>query len=411
MIPLVIFFGSCVGFDTIDDIADFSIADVSINIGIAAGEGTELDRYQLDVGSSATISFIDSRDPEGQRLLNGFLIWEVDNPEVLQIEEGTITTLSSGLAEVRALKQLDNGTTQEFGHWFFRVFSFQRIEVQTGETLNVVLGDSTQIQTSYYNSQNILQNDVEIELFSQDESILAVKSNGYVEGVRSGQTVLTLRVANIEQEVQTQISVMVEEDLNRPFSVVVENLSNSLELGDSTLLMGNAYSFSGRVIEEAVLIWESDDPEVIEITAQGYAKALKLGATGITASLEDGSITSDETIFEVTNLFQTRTGTIVSGRGGTTGTVELFVSRQDSLLYVKLNSDFFGARIPGPTLYLSNAENTVDGGLRVIDVEPGNGENRTFAIPGNPNISDFNYVIYHCEPFNIIYGSFKLEEE
>lgn len=408
---LLLFLWSCAGFDTIDDIEDFTIADINVLTSINFGEGTAEDPFQINVGSSYTISVIDTRDPNGERVLNNFLNWEVNNSEILEVVDGTITTKSAGMAEVRAIKSLGNGRDQEFGHWFISTFQFQRLEVLTGTTLNVVHGDSVQLMTNYFNAENAVQNDVEIEFISGDESILGVRSNGYVAGLQPGETTLTLRVLNIAEDIQTQLQVMVEEDSDRPFSIRVENLSTNIQLGDSVLLMGKAYSFSGMEIADVNFVWESSDTDIVDITPDGYAKGLKLGSSNVTASLEDGTLTSDPVSFDVIDLFDSRMGSVVSGRGGTTGTVELFISRQDTLLYVKLNDDFFGANIPGPTLYLSNAETTVEGGLRVSDVDPGDGEGRTFLIPGNPDIKDFNYVIYHCEPFNIIYGSFKLEEE
>ncbi len=404
---LSFFIKGCAGYDVVDDIDQFTIADVREEHDISRGSGSSQDPFIMDIGEAAELIILDTRDPNGSRVLNGFLDWRVSASQVLSVSNGTVTSISSGSAEVFAVKVLPSGQEQEIGHWFFDTFQFERIEIENNaSSVNLFPTETRQLTAAYYNTENVLDPSVNIQWTVSEESVASISEEGLLTALDIGEVTVT---AMTGQGVSDDIAVIIEEDTTRIFSIELAFETDVIELGDSMLLEAAALTFTGREAAGQDLSWSSSDPEILSVSETGKLQALAVGQATITVTLEDDPEITASKSFTVQNLFPMRTGTLVSGRGGTDGTVTLYVSRVDTLLRVRLNEDFFGARIPGPTLYMTNDQFSTAGGLRIQEIEHGPGENREFLLPGNPDIQDFNYLIYHCEPANVIYGSFLLD--
>ena len=405
---LVVLLYSCAGFDLIDDIADFTTADIAPRVDADFGDGTEENPFLLDLAETLEIELIDQRDPEANRSLNHFTIWQSSNTDVAAVDNGRVLGVGQGDAIISAFKEVEGDDRLiEIGQWSFEVFEFERIVISSASGNFAALeGRQLQLSALYYDDNNAPDATQEISWESDDSSIASVSDDGLVSALDSGTVAIRAQLST--GEVAAEINFQVLTNDVDVFSVVIQNQIESLTINESIQLTASAYSINNVVIEDEPLTWRSESSSVIEVNASGLATAMSLGSTRIFATAS-GGVESDPLEIQVTDASVTvRTGSIVSSRGGTTGTVTLFIDDDDQLK-LRLNQDFFGATIPGPELFLSNSSTSAAGALQIAEVDPGDGNDRVFVVPGNPGINDFDYVLYHCVPFNIIYGAYLLD--
>lgn len=394
---VVLIFSACIGIDTVDDRTPFTVSITLDNNSL--GRTVE---QPIELGLNTNKKLFRITNLQNQEINEQF-IWKVEPADIMTADGGVVVAKKAGLAKL-TIWENSTKSLPENHTWYIKIVQFERLEVKSGSGLNAVLLDSTlQLQATYYNSDNQTQSTA-IAWESKNTAIATVDANGLLKAIKLGQVEIQAKVSG--KDVTTMLLITVTDKKDALASLEIVSSTQSLKVGQTLQLKAVAKNVVGETITPTALVWKSDKTNIATVGNTGLVSAIAAGKASITVS--EGDVKSMPVSITVLAGVKERLGSFKSGRGSTAGTVTLFVDSNDNKLKVRLNNDFVGAGIPGPTLYLSNNGSSVDNtALEIQTIQPGAGNNRVFTIPGNPDISTYKYLIYHCKPFNIIYGTFQ----
>ena len=395
---IILFLSACIGIDTVDDRIPFI---VNLTLEDDALGRTVEQPIELGLNTSQKLFRITNLKNEE---INDQLIWKVEPADLLTANKGVLVPQKEGLAKLtiweNSSKRLPENHT-----WYIKVVQFERIKIKSASNLNAVLvGKTLQLEAQYYDVNNEMQS-VAITWESKDKNIATIDENGLLTGVAIGQVEITAKVN--EKEISSMLLINVSDEEDALVSLEITSSAQNLKVGQTLQLEVVAKNLKGENITPNALVWESSKTDILTVSTTGLITAVAAGKSAV--SVSEGNIKSMPLEISVLASIKERLGTFIAGSGrGTSGTVTLFVDPSDNKLKVRLNSDFIGASIPGPTLYLSNDPNKItNAALEIQTITAGAGNNRVFAIPTNPDIAAYNYLIYYCKPFSIIYGTFQ----
>ena len=149
--------------------------------------------------------------------------------------------------------------------------------------LNMIEGTKEKI-TAILMPQSV--SNKEIKWISSDEKIAKVDKEGNITAVATGQAIITATSVD-NPHIEKQVMVKVEN-----YAVKFTKEKEKLVVGKSKVLEVN---ISPSWIENKTIIWESSNPEVIEVSKQGKITAKKEGTATIKVTWEDKNL-SDEII-------------------------------------------------------------------------------------------------------------------
>lgn len=183
-----------------------------------------------------------------------------------------------------------------------------------------------------------------------------------------------------------------------------------------TLGVDDSFGFQARFFnnvgqEEMLAVqWICSDETIASIDNNGRATGLQTGEVNVRAEVtyqeqiyadEQKLVISMETV-DVPNITE-RFGTIA-----TTSSYVLegdFTLKNDDGVLKLIFEDNYVAdqNLPGLYVYLTNNPNTNSGALEIGKVNTFNGAH-TYEVPGNPDILEYQYVLYYCKPFSVKVG-------
>ena len=77
-------------------------------------------------------------------------------------------------------------------------------------------------------------------------------------------------------------------------------------------------------------------------------------------------------------------------------------------LAITLDSDFSSASGPALEVYLSHRRGNGPGAISLGPLQRTRGE-QTYSVPDGVSLTDFDFVLIHCVPFNVTFGVAELE--
>lgn len=270
------------------------------------------------------------------------------------------------------------------------------------QTFNLAQGQSLQITVS---ATNISGDKItpEISWRSDQISVATVSNQGLISAISKGEAHIIAEYTDelSEKHSDTCHLTVIDADDDAVGGITI--------IGDKTSLIPEATThFSATVLSTTGLVlplpvtWHSSQPEVATIDAQGNVKAISVGETKISASIDQ--IKSNEITLKVLNA-QGRSGTFVGKTGHrVSGTVT--ISADESTL--TLEEDFQTQSGPGLQVYLSKSADSGSGGIDLGAVKSNSGQ-QTYAIPSSVNVSDFSHVLIYCKPFSVVFGAAELK--
>lgn len=205
------------------------------------------------------------------------------------------------------------------------------------------------------------------------------------------------------------IGVDIVDDMVEP-RIVVDNLLESLKVGDSHQFTAKYFDNTGEVSAKPVE-WKSSDPLIISITIEGLATAHKNGQVTITATVTDGSASTDILLqaADVTEELSSKTATFMEvGNYMAEGTATLKKDENGEVI-LDLSSDFKTSFALGTFIYLSNSTSgstTRSSGLELSQISS-NGA-KTFNVTSKESdvgLDTYRYVIVLCKPAGLTFGS------
>lgn len=185
-----------------------------------------------------------------------------------------------------------------------------------------------------------------------------------------------------------------------------------------TLAYDSTYQFTysflnnvGMEVTPDTVEWHSSNPEAIFLDANGWARADSQGSSIVTVRTffegREVGMSIDVTVGAQTTVApMVRTGTIQTTSSYALGGSFTITEQGDDLL-LEIAGDYTASTaLPGLYLYLSNNPNSTSDALEVGAVTTFSGaHNYTILSTG---ISDYNYLLYFCKPFNVKVGDGRI---
>jgi hypothetical protein len=261
----------------------------------------------------------------------------------------------------------------------------------------VTVGESINFQAAFLGEGSPGQPQGTIAWLSSDQSVATVDADGRGTGVAPGQVSITASAGEI---LSRPALLSVVADTSVVASVVVRPASATVAPGASHQFTAIATNAVGGVIQGTSFSWSSSDPAVASISAAGVATGLRPGQVEIRASAD--GISSLPARLDVVGL--TRTGTFTSNPrtsyhvGGTAR-----LSSTAGGLELHLGADFTSSSGPGLHVFLSSSQGVGSGSLDLGTLRQTSGA-QIYAVPSGIGLSDFDWVVIHCVPFNVTFG-------
>lgn len=235
-----------------------------------------------------------------------------------------------------------------------------------------------------------------LEWASSDETIATISDSGEINAIKSGQCIISATELSTDLEAELFLTVVTDPFTLAEISLFVED--TVLSPGAQLQITAEGRNLNGDLVTISPQSWSSTEEDVLTVDSNGLATAIAPGSTEIV--LTSGEIKSAPLTLTVAG--DQRSGTFEGSNGySVSGTVVISESA------VELQSDFNTSSGPGLYLYLSNSSSNVDGGVSLGALNGNSGE-QTYELPAGTSPDDFNYVIVHCQPFNVVFGFAEL---
>jgi len=237
---------------------------------------------------------------------------------------------------------------------------------------------------------------------SRDESVAAVDGEGLISAVNAGQTWIDGTVAPAAAD---SVLVTVVADPSLVASVTIEGENTAMAVGEVRQLSAVARNAQGQTIDGISFAWSSSAAAVATVDENGMVVATGNGTVNITAAAE--GITSLPFAILVGSSSQQRSGAF-EGLNGYSVSGTAVLERGEAGTQLLFNDDFRAQNGPGLRVYLSPQKDGVSGGVDLGELTATSGA-QSYEIPGTVNTDNFDFVIIHCQPFDIPFGAAELE--
>jgi Electron transfer DM13/Bacterial Ig-like domain (group 2) len=276
----------------------------------------------------------------------------------------------------------------------------------TVASLTLTVGQKTQVTAQYTDDQGKSRSEL-MQWRSSAPAIAAVSTSGEVTATRQGQAWIVASVPNVTAD---SVLVTVITDPNAIARVEVSATTSTLAVGSTLQLSAKAYNASNQPLaQQPAIVWESSATDVVSVNAAGLATGLRAGTAGITAFA--GGLKSVPLTIQVTAPTENRArqGTFSGNMGySVAGTATL--RQNGNTLTLSFGTDFRTSSGPGLSIYLAknasgalNSQNSVN-----LGTLKGTSGAQEYSVPANVKITDFDYAVVYCVPFNVRFGTAAL---
>ena len=188
-----------------------------------------------------------------------------------------------------------------------------------------------------------------------------------------------------------------------PLSSITISGPTSVLVGESIQLTANGFDEDDKELTGLSFTWLSSPESIATVDNSGMVTGNMSGSASIQARVE--GVESDNYMIMVNTNSSARMGTF-QGRGSysVSGTVTL--TEENGTLTVSFGSNFSSQSGPELYIYLSNSPSNIAGAIELGPLKSNSGTQSYDA--GNTSITDFNYVLVYCRPFNAPFGSAEL---
>lgn len=274
----------------------------------------------------------------------------------------------------------------------------------TPASISLLPGETYQINAVYTDQLGENQFNL-IQWESRSPSIVSVSSSGIASALVPGQTWI---LATAPGGITDSVLVTVPSNSNEVANVVILTTQNVLEAGAKLQLVAGAYNTNNQEIPASVVIWSSSNPNILTIDNDGIATGVQAGTVMVSASVE--GVTSLALLIQVISPGgQSRTG-MFSGNAGYAVSGTATLQQTGASLSLKLESDFMSSNGPQLGVFLAT---TASGSLnsqnsRKLSNLTSNTGTQTYNVPSDIGLTDYNYVVIYCIPFNVRFGTAQL---
>ncbi|MBC7921533.1 MAG: DM13 domain-containing protein [Ferruginibacter sp.] len=236
---------------------------------------------------------------------------------------------------------------------------------------------------------------------STNPEVVAIDGEGKATAKAVGQVTITASANGLDSKPSlfTVIS-----DGNQVARVTVSAPKNTLAAGEKLVMVANASNVDGQDLPGKPFTWQSSNPSVVAVDANGLATGVASGLALISAA--SGGVKSTD--FEVRVGGNVRTGAFQSLNNHSVEGIATLTQESNQTLKLQFNDGFSTSFTNAVYVYLSNNQNSISGGFEVTKLDRASGA-MTFSVPTTVSLTQFKYVIIHCRPFNIVFGAAELK--
>ena len=218
-----------------------------------------------------SVSVFDANDME---ILDADLTWTSDDPSVASVDDqGVVTAHMSGETLVTVTSgNLSTSVTVTVE------LQTNRIVVSPESVYLTSIGEMIQLTASVRDADEMEIPGVGLTLTSEDPAVASVDGQGVVTAHMNGET----RIIVSWEELEASVSVVVSQVVDR--IVVSQQFVHLPSIGDMVELVTTVYDAFNVEIQDAELMWTSEDPVVASVDEQGVVTAHMEGETSITVT-------------------------------------------------------------------------------------------------------------------------------
>lgn len=236
-------------------------------------------------------------------------------------------------------------------------------------------------------------------VWSSSSTVVTIDAAGTATGVSIGQAMIVASIPELGlQSDPALINVVASAD---GIAIV------RIEPGGAGLLVGETVQLTAEALRldmtpaVADFAWQSSDPTVATVSADGVVTAVASGEARITAIAE--GIQSAPATFRVVEPDEGRSG-VLSGLSSYTvrGTFTLSAG-DDGNLKLTLQEDFSSSQGPALEVLLSPTSRNGPDSISLGTLQSTSGS-QEYVVPEGVELMDFDWVLIHCIPFNVTFG-------
>jgi hypothetical protein len=274
----------------------------------------------------------------------------------------------------------------------------ERIEISP-DNQAVKVGESLSFTAKMYdNLGNLMNPQPNFNWTTTDAQLAEINAQGLVKGKKAGQLTIQAEYKGIKGTALLNVI----ENPNQIALIQIMPDMPELSLNQALQLTATAFDGQNQALNGKNFTWQSNNPEIMEVNANGLLTAKKSGTVLIQASSE--GINSSAIMASVV-----RKGTFVGKTGHQAGgTAKLKIVNNN--LQLIFESNFSACCGPDFRVYLSNQfqDRDISGGYELAILQKGSGA-QTYNIPNSISIDQYRYAIIWCKKFNVLIGVADLQ--
>lgn len=270
----------------------------------------------------------------------------------------------------------------------------------TPKSVSLTLGQTTRLDAVYVDEKNVERPEL-VQWKSNLPAIADIATDGVVTAKAIGQVWIVARVGSALAD-STLVTVVT--DPNAVAKVEITAPNNTIAVGANLQFAANVQNMNNQAIQGKTVVWQSSNSAVLSINSNGFATAVALGTAQVTATVD--GIKSVPFVVTVSASSTSRSGTF---RGNASynamGDVTFEVGK------LSFGSNFRTSNGPGLRVYLAkNAPGvlTSSNSVALGNLKMTSGA-QTYDVPTNVSLTDFDFVVVYCQPFNVAFGFARLD--
>ncbi len=266
----------------------------------------------------------------------------------------------------------------------------------------VEIGQVIQYEAVFYRFDGSIDQGVTFVWASSNSDVASVDITGNVSAQSAGQAVITAHAMGVDSN---PLTLTVVADANQVAVVQLTPEAIELTLGATAQITAIALNVRGEVITASTVTYSSENESVATVSADGLVTAVAPGTTSITALVE--GVSSTATLVRVLGQafrgsFRPRAGTVYTVSG-----MAVLQEQDNGSFTLTFESDFLSSSGPGLHVYLSTSDGVTASSIDLGDLQSTTGS-QSYVVGGNLDTNRYRWVIIHCVPFNVTFGSASL---
>jgi hypothetical protein len=274
------------------------------------------------------------------------------------------------------------------------------------KSISLTVGQNAPIQATF-TDENGVERSNELQWRSANPSVASIASGGIVSALAAGQSWIVVTAPGL---VKDSTLITVTSNANQVAKVEIAAAQNAIALGGTLQFTVKVQNAAGQDLTGKTITWSSSNSSILSINGSGLASAVATGTAQITATVEGiASLPFNVQVGSTTDATK-RTGTF---RGNSSYNVSgtAVLQQQGTALKLVLEDNFRSSNGPQLGVFLAkNAPAVLTASNSVsLGALKSNAGKQEYNVAAGVKLTDYDFVVVYCIPFNIPFGYAKLE--